>query len=95
MRDTINHHSRPATGMSLPTSTHSDTTKSRHWVTTTRLPVVETTPPTQAPSGRVVRYLVEQGKRVGIGGCSLIGAAGDANAAVLAGPGSRHSPLGE
>ena len=55
MRDTINHHSRPAAGMSLPTSTHSDTTKSRYWVTTTRPPVVETTPPTQAPSGRVLR----------------------------------------
>ena len=51
MRDTINHHSRPATGMSLPTSTRSDTSKSRYWVTTTRSPVVETTPPTQAPSG--------------------------------------------
>ena len=55
MRDTDDDHSRSAAGMSLPTSTHSDTTKSRYWVTTTRSPVVETTPPTQAPSGRDVR----------------------------------------
>ena len=54
MRDAINH-SRSAAGVSLPTSTRSDTSKSRYWVTTIRLPVVETTPPTRAPSGRVLR----------------------------------------
>ena len=66
MRDTINHHSRSAAGVSLPTSTRSDTTKSRYWVTTIRSPAVETTPPTRAPSGRVVRYLVEQGRGWGL-----------------------------
>ena len=55
MRDIIDHHSRSAAGVSLSTSTRSDTTKSRYWVTTIRSPVVETTPPTPAPSGRVVR----------------------------------------
>ena len=55
MRDTIDHHSRSAAGVSLSTSTRSGTSKSRYWVTTIRSPVVETTPPTRAPSGRVVR----------------------------------------
>ncbi len=31
MRDTIDHHSRSAADASLPTSTRSDTSKSRYW----------------------------------------------------------------
>ena len=54
-RDTIDAHFRSAAGVSLFTSTRSDTTRSRVWVTTIRSPVVETTPPTPAPSGRAVR----------------------------------------
>ena len=49
MRDIIDHHSRSAAGVSLSTSTRSDTTKSRYWVTTIRLPVVETTPTDPSP----------------------------------------------
>ena len=48
MRDIIDHHSRSAAGVSLSTSTRSDTTKSRYWMTT-RLPVVETTPTDPSP----------------------------------------------
>ena len=43
MRDIIDHHCRSAAGVSLSTSTRSDTTKSRYWVTTIGSPVVETT----------------------------------------------------
>ena len=38
MRDTIDDHSRSAVGVSLSTSTRSDTSKSRYWVTTIRSP---------------------------------------------------------
>ena len=54
-RDTIDAHSRSAAGVSLFTSTRSDTTTNRVWVTTIRSPVGGTTPPTPAPSGRAVR----------------------------------------
>ena len=54
-RDTIDAHSRSAAGVSLFTSTRSDTTRSGVWVTTIRPPVGGTTPPTPAPSGRAVR----------------------------------------